>query len=726
MTKAEQTQQATWRSHRISGAIFACVIAYALLGFLVVPWLADRIATDRVHELFGVELRIDDIDFNPFTFTIDVEGLEFDHPAGTPIARVDRLHANFEPAALFGKSLLFSETGLESPTLYLHRDADGRLNVAQISRKADAEAEPNAQPESTWLLSIENISIADMAIQLTDETVAPAAEVGVDNLDIDISNFSMTPDLHFPVDISMDLATGGQVSAAGTVSLLPQPIVAMAVKLDDISPELLHPYIKPLADLTFDSGVLQFDGHVASGPDDSLNLSGDARIVDLLMTETEGGARLGSWDQLTVSKIELSLARKSLTVSEVVADAAYADILIAENGSINFRRAERGEEVLEPMTDAEEGAATVDTTPSSSAPRSPLDVTIGRILINEAAANFEDRSLPLAFSARIDDLNGQLSTIATSGATPSEIELEGRVDEFGQVVLSGHLTPLALKKNTRVNVDFKNIEMPKMSAYAIRFAGHKIDSGKLDLSLGYEVTKSQLVGTNNIVLRDFELGDEVPHPDAADLPLGLAIALLKDSSGNIDVDLPVSGNVDNPEFSITSAVSTAFGNLITGVAAAPFKILGKLLGAKDNELEALYFRPGRADLSPPQQEIAAKLAEALALRPRLALEFAGTYHEQADSLALRQIAVDARIAAQISEGSNAPNTELRDQMIAAEPLADDALEQLAAARSSNARDAILANDANLEPRVSLRPAEAEHSLDDETVKMNVRLQVLAK
>ena len=186
-----------------------------------------------------------------------------------------------------------------------------------------------------------------------------------------------------------------------------------------------------------------------------------------------------------------------------------------------------------------------------------FDVTIGRILVINASATFEDRALPLPFAAKIDELNGQLSTIATSSDEPSEIALEGRVDEFGQVVVSGQITPLAPKKNTNISVDFVNVEMPKFSAYAIRFAGREIASGKLDLKLGYEIRDSELVGENTIMLSDFELGDEVPHPDAINLPLGLAVALLKDSSGRINVDLPVTGDVDNPEFSIAGVLGDA-------------------------------------------------------------------------------------------------------------------------------------------------------------------------
>jgi hypothetical protein len=258
------------------------------------------------------------------------------------------------------------------------------------------------------------------------------------------------------------------------------------------------------------------------------------------------------------------------------------------------------------------------------------------------------------------------------------------------------------------------------------------------------------VGENTIILSDFELGDEVPHPDAINLPLGLAIALLKDSSGRINVDLPVTGDVDNPEFSIAGVLGDAFGNLITGIAAAPFKFLGNLLGIEASELEALHFPPGRFDLSPPQQEVAARLGEALAMRPELVLELAGVYHEAADGLALRAEAVDKRIEAEIGDaepyaekriavieslfrgvtGEALPTEEadpvaraarLRDRLIESEPLADGALEALADARASNARDAVLAVNPELGPRISIKPTERARSLEDDRIRMKIRL-----
>jgi hypothetical protein len=254
--------------------------------------------------------------------------------------------------------------------------------------------------------------------------------------------------------------------------------------------------------------------------------------------------------------------------------------------------------------------------------------------VSDAAADFADRSLPLPFDAKIAALNGEISTIATTSSEPSTVKMEGSVDEFGRVQVSGTVTPLDPAANTDIRVAFENVDMPKFSAYSIPFAGQEISSGRLDLDLGYAISEGALVGENRVVLRDFELGDKVEHPGAMSLPLGLAVALLKDPDGRIDLDVPVRGDVNDPEFKYGAVVAKALFNLITKIVTSPFALLGNLVGAEAGELEYLVFEPGRADLSPPEIEKAGKIAEALGLRPQLALQIGGVYAPDNDAAAL--------------------------------------------------------------------------------------------
>jgi hypothetical protein len=205
----------------------------------------------------------------------------------------------------------------------------------------------------------------------------------------------------------------------------------------------------------------------------------------------------------------------------------------------------------------------------------------------------------------------------------------------------------------KVNVIFRNINMPDVSPYTVKFAGRKIAAGKLDLDLNYAFDKGVVAGQNKIVLEKFQLGEKVDAPGAQDLPLDLAVSLLTDSNGVIDLELEVSGDLNDPTFSTGSMIMKVLANLITKAVTAPFKLLAGLLpGKEDIDLDMLDFPPGRADLLPPEEEKLDQLAQALKQRPQLVLTIPGEYNHDLDTAALQSKALDAQLAKGLSEATS--------------------------------------------------------------------------
>lgn len=681
-------------------------------------------------------------------------------------------------------SLAFAD-GLVS----LQRDESGELNILPGMSRAPDEVQSDStsiapQPGAEWRVSLDRLAIDRLAFGMEDRFVQPTANIGIESLDLEITGISNAPDASFPTTISLLAGSGGTLKLDGAISVLPAPLVDVDVNVHQFPLAWAQPYIKSLADVSFDSGRLNFGGHLRSSSEDPMQLSGNLEIVEFLITETDEGSRLGSWDRFGADKVALSAGNNRLDISELRFDGPYADILIAADGSVNLGRIEKGgdsnqeEQDAKTVVDGESGA-------EAEVASAGMAITIGRVVIANAAADFEDESLPLPFIAKIAELNGDITTIATMSAEPSEVSLEGKVDEFGFVRVSGSVTPLDPALNTDLNVAFQNVEMPKFSAYTIPFAGREIASGKLDVSLGYKVTASELAGENKVVLRDFELGEKVEHPGAMSLPLGLAVALLKDAEGKIDIDLPVRGNVDDPEFRYGRVVLGALANLIVKIVASPFALLGRLVGADASDLEYITFIAGRADLTPPEMEKVAKLAEALTLRPELGLDIRGVVDRETDGLAIRTAGLDQLIEERISalsageradamyaqqrtrvleglygesgiatdaetalaelrsrftsavadgverEPDNqfdavAYSSELRRQLIEQRTLAEEELADLANARAANVRAAILDSDSSLETRVALGQSQAIEANDDEGIRMRVTISAGAE
>jgi hypothetical protein len=219
------------------------------------------------------------------------------------------------------------------------------------------------------------------------------------------------------------------------------------------------------------------------------------------------------------------------------------------------------------------------------------------------------------------------------------VELDGKVDDYGSARVRGSIQPFRATEFTDLKLTFRNLEMTNLTPYSGKFAGRRIDSGKLSVDLEYKINDRQLAGENKFVINKLKLGERVDSPDAMKLPLDLAIALLQDSNGVIDLDLPISGSLDDPQFSYGKIIWKAIVNVLTKLVTAPFRALGKLLGISSEKLESVDFDPGSSTLLPPEQEKLKLVTEALGKRPALTLTLVPGYDPEADRRALQELAM---------------------------------------------------------------------------------------
>ena len=262
-------------------------------------------------------------------------------------------------------------------------------------------------------------------------------------------------------------------------------------------------------------------------------------------------------------------------------------------------------------------------------------LNIGPININDATLSFEDKNLPLPFKTIISKLNGKVSKLDTTIDSTSRLKVNGIVDKYGTTQITGILDPKNIKILTDINMIFKNISMQNFTPYTGKFIGKELKSGKLDLDLKYNIKKSNLDAKNNILITKLELGKKVESKDAVSLPLELAITLLEDSNGIIDLNIPVSGNMDDPKFAIGPIVWKAFVNLITKAITAPFSLLGSIFGFDADEINSVNFNYGEKDITPIQKETLDKISIILQKRPNLVLAFNPSYNKDKDLLALK-------------------------------------------------------------------------------------------
>jgi hypothetical protein len=268
--------------------------------------------------------------------------------------------------------------------------------------------------------------------------------------------------------------------------------------------------------------------------------------------------------------------------------------------------------------------------------KSDFKFDIGPVKINNMKMSFEDKNLPIPFKTNITELNGQFSRLNSTTSEPTKLNLEGKVDKYGYTKITGRVDINDIKLLTDTNLLFKNIAIKNFTPYSGKFVGRAIDEGKLNLDLKYNIKKSNLNAQNSIVISDIKLGKNIESKEAVNLPLELAIALLEDSSGVIDIDLPITGNVDDPQFSIAPIVWKAFVNLIVKAVASPFTLLGSLFNIDEEKLKAIEFEYGKSNILTSEKESLDAIGKILKEKNRLAIKLQPVYDPNNDKFALQK------------------------------------------------------------------------------------------
>jgi hypothetical protein len=423
----------------------------------------------------------------------------------------------------------------------------------------------------------------------------------------------------------------------------------------------VQPYLSRYAYLTMNSGNLSVGGDLqalAENPD-SLKISfvGDAYVTDLDIHDNLQDERFLGWKKLTVENIEASMSPIRIRTDEVRVEQVYVRLEVAADQSLNAK------DVLKQPSDS----TATDTL------RMP-DIYIGRIVLESGEADFADFSLPLPFATNIHSLTGEITEIVPNNPTGAAITARGSIDDYGLAKVDGGLDPFAPLAYTDINVVLTNIELTKLTPYSGKFAGYEIEKGKMSVDLEYVIRNGRLVGKNEMLLEKLTLGDEIESPDATSLPVKLAIALLKDGDGNIDLDLEVEGDLNDPEVNMASLIWQALTKVIINVVSAPFRFLGALLGISGEDMEYVQFEPGKIDLTPPQHERLANLAKALTERPALKLGIHGVYDMVTDAKALREEKFEVVLQERMTSIGMSP--EAGDSATQASKLLRRALEEL--------------------------------------------------
>jgi hypothetical protein len=305
-------------------------------------------------------------------------------------------------------------------------------------------------------------------------------------------------------------------------------------------------------------------------------------------------------------------------------------VSIDADGGMNLKRL-----FSPPGSVSQEEASPGEKSPEAKTSGEPTPpVKIGSVIISNLQARFADLSITPNVVTQIEGLTGTIKGLSSDQLAKADVVLEGTVDQYAPFKIAGQINPLSEDAYTDLTVTFKNLDLPAVSPYSGKYAGYPINKGKLSLDLVYKISEKTLVGENKVLIDQITMGKKVESPDATSLPIPLALALLKDRKGQIDIDLPVRGNLDDPDFSYGGVIWNALVNLLTKIVTSPFSMIGGLLGVSGEDLQYIAFPAGNAQVPSAEQGKLTALAKALDDRPALRLEITGAADPQVDRQAL--------------------------------------------------------------------------------------------
>jgi hypothetical protein len=544
-------------------------------------------------------------------------------------------------------SLLLNGTTLDLAKRQAHTDSlsltgvklvtwlepDGSFNLLKLAQPqptaatATATATPTSPPpsptvavtgaasagSSPWKFDLGEFAVRDASISAEDRSTSPAVKVSLAQLALKITGASL--DLSKPVNLTLDTRINetGSLNLSGEIT--PQPLSAgVAVKLDGIELKAVQPYIGQYTSMTLLSGRLGGDAKVRYGAKKpALQVSGNVSVASLHTVDNALHEDFINWDRLEMSGVDFQRGPDRLDIQQITAGKLYARVIIEPDTSLNVTR------VLKGPGSGPAASAAAAAPPASREASAPMPMSIKKIVFHAGQAHFADLSVQPNFATGIQSIEGTVLGLSSKTNSRATVDIRGAVDAFSPVSISGEVNVLSAALYTDLALSFRNMELSTFNPYSGKFAGYNITKGKLTTELHYKVNGRKLDAQHHITVEQLEFGDKTESKDAVSLPIKLAVALLKDRNGVIDLDFPVAGTLDDPTFRVWPVIRKVLLNILEKAVTAPFALLGSIFGGGP-DLQFIDFRPGHAELDPAGTDKVRAVVKALNGRPQLKID----------------------------------------------------------------------------------------------------------
>lgn len=578
--------------------------------------------------------------------------------SNAPMLSLGRLEVADTMVDLARREISLGRLAVDDTRLFCRRGKDGTLNLveavvptpaAAAGDPASPEAESSAAYDAApFVVKLGKIGFTDLTVDVTDFVPQEPVHLRMDNLAFTAADLSTAPGQTGRMDLSLRWMEQGRLRVGGEVSINP-PSLDATVDITAMDVRPFQPYLSERVGLIVTHGRLDTNGRFqfsggggAASP--SITYRGNAGINRFASIDSKNADDFLKWEALRLDTLKLAMDPLEISVDRIRLDDFFARVIVDPSGSLNlismFSQTEG------PPAGNTEIVSTPKTKKEEPDEKNTPSIRIDRIILSDGDVDFSDQYIKPNYGARFQQLGGQILGLASIDEKRADVLLNGLWGSHAPVKISGRINPLIEPPYADLNLNISDIELSPFSPYSGKYIGYILEKGKLTFNVDYLMQNRKLEGKNSIFINQLTLGDTVDSPDAVNLPIKLAVALLKDREGNIQLDLPVSGSLDDPQFKIGKVILTILKNLIVKIVTSPFAALGALAGGGGEELSYLDFDAGVSEIDPANSLKMDKLAKILFERPALKLDIQGTVAPQVDREALEATLLENRLKAQ--------------------------------------------------------------------------------
>jgi uncharacterized protein involved in outer membrane biogenesis len=558
---------------------------------------------------------------------------------GTPLLAIGALNVDLGELDLLNRRAAVRSVRIDSPKADVLVRKDGTLNWAALGPER-----PRADPEEAgppFAFSVAEIALSGGTVRVLDETpVEKPFRIALDNISLGATGLSNAPEDKASVRFACDTGARGKLAYDGTLALAPVRS-AGTVDLANLQVGAFAPYIENVLEVIISGGALSTKGRLSVEVPDRgpvrVAYRADASVAGFASLDKPTSQDLLRWKSLAVRGIDFELSPLKVSIEQIALSDFFSRLIVNPDGTLNMQT------LGKKKPDAAAAPPAAEPAKESRPDRSPPNLRFGKIVLANGSVSFSDYFIKPNYSIALAGVAGSVSEMTPD--KPGDVELRGRIHQTAPLEILGKVNSLSPDLFVDLKASAKDIELSPLTPYSAKYVGYGIQKGKLSVKVTYHIENRKLAAENNVYVDQLTFGERIESPTATTLPVLFAVALMKDKDGVIDVDLPISGSLDDPQFSVGGIVMKALVNLVTKAVTAPFALLGALAGGGGEELAYIEFEPGSAALGSDGEKKLETLAKALDARPALKLEVGGRIDPAADRDALKRAAVDREIKA---------------------------------------------------------------------------------